>query len=109
MRGLLIFILASWSVLDIAESGTYSCAPITEVDAGDYRFDVIPVKKEEVVEIDSVQELDLSTYQGKFVLFTVFSSECGWCMADLHYFNRYEEQWPKDSVVMVNAAIPILE
>lgn len=100
----LFFILISWSFFSFAGGNSaYSCEPVSEVDAQDYRFDVIPIKQWDQKEIGPTQNLDLSIYRGKIVLLSIFSPTCGWCMADLFYHTYFQrENWPEDRVVMVN-------
>ena len=107
---LAMFALASWNTVIFAEDGSEVCSIVSEdmIESGvvleDYNFGVRPVVKADQITLDPVQKLDLSIYEGKVILFTIFSSQCGWCLKDLEYFNEYEKQWPKDSVVMVNVA-----
>ena len=107
---LVILALASWNTVIFAEDGSEVCSIVSEdmIELGvvleDYNFGVRPVVKADQITLGPVQKLDLSIYQGKVILFTIFSSQCGWCLKDLEYFNEYEKQWPKDSVVMVNVA-----
>ena len=84
-------------------NGDYSCEPVSEVTAQDYKFDVIPIKKGDQEEVGSEQNFDLSVYHGKIVVLNIFSPTCGWCMADLLYHTHFQkENWPEDRVVMVN-------
>ena len=100
----LFFILMAGGFFSFAGgNGDYSCEPVSEVDAQDYGFDVIPIKKGDQEEVGSEQSLDLSIYRGKIVLLSIFSPTCGWCMADLFYHTHFQkENWPEDQVVMVN-------
>ena len=85
------------------EDSGYNCEPVSGVDARDYQFDVIPVKKGDQKEIGPKQSLDLSVYRGKIVLLSIFSPSCGWCMTDLSHHSHFQYNfWPSDRVVMVN-------
>ena len=84
-------------------NSSYSCEPIPELNSSDYNFHVVPIKKGDTIEIGSVEKLNLSLYQGKIVLLSVFSENCWWCAVDLYYHTAFQRDfWPKDNVVMVN-------
>ena len=104
MKLISLFMLVIWSFFGMAGvNGVQSCQPVSEVNSADYKFDVILIKKGEKAEIGPIQSLDLSVYRGKIVLLSIFSSKCGWCLADLLYHSSFQKEWPKElSVVMVN-------
>ena len=103
MKNLLFFILMSLSFLSFAgKNGAYKCDSVPELNAQDYSFDVISIKRGDQKKISSAQKLDLSVYSGKVVLLNVFSPTCSWCLADLFYFTQSQKIWSSDSVVMVN-------
>ena len=101
---ILFFILMFWSFFGFAgDSDEYSCEPVSKVDASDYKFDVIPIKRGDQKGIGLKQELDLSVYRGKIVLLSVFSPSCSWCLGDLFHYTRFRrENRFSDRVIMVN-------
>ena len=106
MKKLLSMVLFLNFFSTVAESATYSCEPHPEVKASDYRFDVIPIKKGDRIEIGSVESLDLSVYNGKVVLLSVFQTKCIFCALDLFFHSFLQKYiWPEDHVVMVNLGI----
>lgn len=104
MKWILYSALTLWGFFAVgAENGSYSCQPVSEVNARDYNFDVIPIKKGDKKEIGLIENLDLSIYRGKIILLSVFSANCNWCKADLLYHSHFQKfSWPKNQVVMVN-------
>ena len=104
MKWWLYSVLTLWSFFVVgAKNGSYSCQPISGINALDYNFDVIPIKKGDKKEIGSIENLDLSIYRGKIVLLSVFSENCNWCKADLLYHSHFQKfSWPRNRVVMVN-------
>ena len=97
-------IILIWSFLSFAGARPdYACEPDSKVTASDYNFSVVPIKVLGRSEIAAEAPLDLSVYEGRTLILNVFSPHCGWCMADLYYHTKFQQEaWSDGDVVMVN-------